>query len=359
MEKCPAIPIGLFITAAMIVPFCYSKFSYDKPPTTSNRSSNDDNRMEDEGSNRKTYRAVKSPNVINISDYFDHTLLKTDATIDQVDALCAEAVQYNFGSVCVNSVYVPRVSANFKAAGTDMRICAVIGFPLGAMSTPAKVYEAKMCIENGANEIDMVIQVGLLKSQRYEDVYNDILAVVDICHNTHHHNKLLNHHHHHYSKHPYVICKVILETCLLTLEEIEVVSHLCGKAGADYIKTSTGFSASGASVMGVELMAHSAEQYTRNIPLDVTGMEFTNHTMQVKASGGIRDGATAVRMIQAGLHLDHPQSMVTRLGTSSSVKILQDWSDLGINNVDDLNAYMGQLSANTSVDGAPSDPSTY
>jgi deoxyribose-phosphate aldolase len=356
MEKCPAIPVVLFMTAALVVPFVYNSLNSSKDYKVSS-SHSDDDRQPSEETKRKIYRTVKSPNAVNVSDYFDHTLLKCDAAVEQVDALCAEAVKYDFGCVCVNSVYVPRVSTNFHAANSDVRICAVVGFPLGAMSTPAKVYEAKMCIENGANEIDMVIQVGLLKSQRYEDVYNDILAVVDICHNTHHHNKLLSHHYHHYSEHPYVICKVILETCLLTLEEIEIVSHLCGKAGADFIKTSTGFSASGASVMAVELMAQVAEQYKREIPVDVTGMTFNNQTMQVKASGGIRDGVTAVKMIRAGLHPDYKQSIVTRLGTSSSIKILQDLKEMRINTVEELNACASQ--SISTADALPTDPTTY
>lgn len=344
--KCPFIPIGLFMTVAFVVPYFYNVLTYkninDSESDSSTVTSPDDSFQSDTNNEpkKKTYRTVKSPSIVNISDYFDHTLLKTDATLEQVDNLCAEAIKYDFGSVCVNSVYVPRVAANFKALGSDMRICAVIGFPLGAMTTPAKVYETKMCIENGANEIDMVIQVGLLKSLSYDDVYHDILAVVDICHNTYHHNKLLAHHHHHYNAHPYVVCKVILETCLLTLEEIEIVSHICGKAGADFIKTSTGFSASGASVMGVEVMSQAAEQYKRSVAADSSGgMVFTNQTMQVKASGGIRDGATALKMIAAGLHPDHKVSLVTRLGTSSSVKILQDWKDMNIHTVADLHMH--------------------
>lgn len=315
-------------------------------------------------STRSVSRAVKPAYVVGLGDYFDHTALKPDTTVQQIDQLCAEAVQYNFASVCVNSVHVPRAvqyfnnthkqprttvadlrakakaavksptdasSSSAKAGApateqqssqhvmmplpepADIRVCAVVGFPLGAMATAAKAFEASWCIDQGANEIDMVVQVGLVKSKCYDKVFDDIAAVVDVCHNN--------------NGGRYVVCKVILETCLLTDEEIQMVSHLAGKAGADYIKTSTGFSTGGADSRVVHLMSVIASQYPRDETL--AGQP----TMRVKASGGVRDGPTALRMLQAGMGqpavpgTTPVPSVTSRLGTSASVSVLRDWED--------------------------------
>lgn len=219
---------------------------------------------------------------MKFSKYFDHTILKADATAKNVKQICQEAKDYDFASVCVNSYYTPLVAEELK--DTDVKVCTVIGFPLGAMSTLSKKMETIDAIENGADEIDMVINVGALKAKDYEEVLYDIKEVKDACiHNPAWKEATL---------------KVIIETCLLTEEEKVKACELAVEAGADFVKTSTGFSTGGAKAEDVALMKKT-----------VAGKAW------VKASGGIRDLETAKAMIQAG---------ADRLGTSATVQIMEE-----------------------------------
>lgn len=213
-----------------------------------------------------------------LAKYIDHTLLKADATPAQIEKVCDEALQAHFASVCVNSCYVPLVAKKLK--GSDVKTCCVVGFPLGAMSTQAKAYEAKVATSSGAEEVDMVINVGLLKSGDREGVQKDIEAVAQAAHDG---NALL---------------KVIIETCLLTDAEKVAACELSVAAGADFVKTSTGFSTGGATAHDVALMRKTV------------GSE-----IGVKASGGVRDLKGALAMIEAG---------ASRIGASAGMKILQD-----------------------------------
>jgi len=206
--------------------------------------------------------------------YFDHTILKPEATKNEVKEICMEAIQYGFASVCVNEFYTSFVSSILKGTGVDT--CVVIGFPLGASSTDVKVFETQSAIRNGADEIDMVINIGAFKDQQYEFVQDEIRQVKLACQ-----GKLL---------------KVIIEACLLTNEEIIKVCELSVAAGADFVKTSTGFSNAGATVEAVALMKKTV-----------------NGKAKVKAAGGIRDAETAKAMIAAG---------ADRLGTSATKKIV-------------------------------------
>lgn len=214
---------------------------------------------------------------MQLNKYIDHTLLKPDANYEMIDKLCDEAKKYNFYSVCVNGCHVKRCFENLK--NTSIKVCTVVGFPLGAMTTKSKVFEAKDAMENGATEIDMVINIGAVKSKDFDFVYNDIKALVDITRKK-------------------ALLKVIIETCLLTDEEIVEVSKLVVKAGAEFVKTSTGFSTSGANEHVVSLMKKTV--------LD---------NAKVKASGGIRDKVTALKMIELG---------ADRLGVSAGVKIVTE-----------------------------------
>lgn len=209
------------------------------------------------------------------SKYFDHTVLKADATKAEVDKIVDEAIKYNFASVCVNSYWTSYVSK--RLAHTDIKTCVVVGFPLGAMSTRAKAMEASLAIEDGAGEIDMVINVGALKTGDLDTVLKDISEVRKATGNN--------------------ILKVIIETCYLNDKEKVLACQLSVKAGADFVKTSTGFGTGGATVQDVALMK-----------------EAVNGNAKVKASGGIRTEETAKAMIEAG---------ADRLGTSATVKILQ------------------------------------
>nr|WP_218057163.1 deoxyribose-phosphate aldolase [Gilliamella apicola] len=211
---------------------------------------------------------------MNYAKYIDHTLLAMNATKDQITKLCEEAKQYHFYSVCVNSGYVPLVASLLK--GSDVKVCSVVGFPLGAMLTSAKAFETEMAVKAGAQEIDMVINVGWLKSNDWDAVKQDIEAVFNAC--------------------GAVPLKVILETCLLTKDEIVKVCEICKQIGIAFVKTSTGFSVSGATVEDVKLMR------------DTVG-----NAMGVKASGGIRDRQTAEKMVQAG---------ASRLGASAGIAIV-------------------------------------
>ena len=209
--------------------------------------------------------------------YIDHTLLKPEATEADVRKLCAEARQFNFYSVCVNSSYVSL--AAMELAGSDTKVCAVVGFPLGAMELNSKAFEADQACLQGASEIDMVIHIGALKEGRFDYVANDISAVVSVA--ADYDAKV----------------KVILETCLLTKEEIVKACEIAVMAGADFVKTSTGFSTGGATAEDVALMRATV-----------------GDRAQVKASGGIRDIEKAKEMIAAG---------ADRLGTSASIAIVQ------------------------------------
>jgi deoxyribose-phosphate aldolase len=206
----------------------------------------------------------------------DHTLLRPEATAPEVDQLCAEALHYGFASVCVNGVWVRRCSE--RLARSPVLVCAVVGFPLGAATPDTKVFEARRAIQDGALEVDMVLDLGALKGHDDELVRDDIAGVVGVCHANG--AKL----------------KVILEVALLTEEEKVRACEIAKAAGADFVKTSTGFSKSGATVADVALMR-------RIVGADVG----------VKAAGGIRDEATAREMLRAG---------ASRIGTSNSVRIV-------------------------------------
>jgi deoxyribose-phosphate aldolase len=232
-----------------------------------------------------------------IAKMIDHTQLAATAGRKDIAKLCAEAKQYGFASVCVNPVYVPMAAELLKGSG--VHVCTVVSFPLGAESTVDKVTQAARAIGTGADEIDMVIDVGAAKEGRFEEVEEDIASVVDSCR---HIGRGL---------HREIIVKVILETCYLDNEQIAECS-LCAKhAGADFVKTSTGFGTpkdndgnvlpNGATVHAVALMRQTV-----------------GSGMGVKASGGIRDAQTASEMIKAG---------ATRIGTSSGVKIIENWKE--------------------------------
>lgn len=215
----------------------------------------------------------------DLARLIDHTLLKPEATREEVVKLCEDAKKHRFASVCVNTTWVPLCKA--MLAGTDVMVCAVVGFPLGAMSPTAKAYEAREAVRQGAREIDMVINIGALKSRDYETVYEDICRVVK-------------------SSAPAGV-KVILETGAITHEEKIVGCTLSKLAGAAFVKTSTGFGKGGATVEDIELMRR------------IVGSE-----VGVKASGGVRTAEDAIRMATAGAN---------RLGASASVAIVTGTSD--------------------------------
>lgn len=213
-----------------------------------------------------------------LAKYMDYTLLKADATLDGIDRVVAEAKQFGCASVCVNPFWVPYVARLLDGSG--VATCTVVGFPLGASSTASKVFETTDAIANGADEIDMVINIGELKAGHAELVREDIRAVAEA---THAGGKLL---------------KVIIECCLLTDDEKRLACLLCAEAGADFVKTSTGFSTGGATVADVTLMR------------ECVGPDFG-----VKAAGGIRTLADAYAMIEAG---------ASRLGVSAAASILAE-----------------------------------
>jgi len=211
----------------------------------------------------------------DVAKFIDHTLLKPEATAEQIDALCAEASEHHFYSVCVNSSWVKRCAKNLQ--GTDVKVCAVVGFPLGAMSGRAKNFETRHAVEDGAKEIDMVINVGSLKSKDFKAVGEDIKWVRRACNRN-------------------IVLKVIIETALLSDDEKVLVCQIAKEAGADFVKTSTGFSHHGATVKDVMLMRRTV-----------------GPKLGVKAAGGVRSFDDAVAMVRAG---------ATRIGTSSGVKIV-------------------------------------
>lgn len=211
------------------------------------------------------------------SKYIDHTVLKIATTKETVLKFCAEAKQYHFASVCVNPCNVPLVAKELE--GTGVKTCCVIGFPLGANTTKVKAFETVDAVENGAQEVDMVINVGRLKDRDYDYVREDIKAVVDAAH-------------------PKALVKVIIETCVLTDDEKVKACELAKEAGADFVKTSTGFGTGGATAHDVALMKKTV-----------------GDALQVKASTGINSRATCDEMIAAG---------AVRMGTSKGVYIVKD-----------------------------------
>lgn len=211
----------------------------------------------------------------NLNQYIDQTLLKADATVAEISKLIIEAKTYNFKAVCVNPTYVPLCAEQLK--GTDVSVCTVIGFPLGANSTATKVFEAQAAIAAGAQEIDVVVNIGALKDQKQDFVLQELLAVRKVCANG-------------------VVLKVIIETALLTEAEKIMACKLVSQAKADFIKTSTGFASQGATVADVELLR-----------------KYTDQSIAIKASGGVRTEEQALAMIAAG---------ATRIGTSNGVSIV-------------------------------------
>lgn len=212
---------------------------------------------------------------MNKAKYIDHTLLKPDSTREQVDTIIEEAKTYQFKSVCINPSHVAYAAQKLKE--TDVLVCTVIGFPLGATTTNAKIFETEEAIKNGASEIDMVINIGALKDKRYDDVQKDIEGVVGVANGK--------------------TVKVIIETVLLTDEEKVKACELAEKAGADFVKTSTGFAGGGATPEDVKLMK------------DTVG-----DRLEVKASGGVRNLEDFNKMIEAG---------ATRIGASAGVQIIK------------------------------------
>jgi deoxyribose-phosphate aldolase len=217
------------------------------------------------------------PRDLSVARLIDHTLLKPSASAEEIAQLCQEAREYHFASVCINSAYVPLCADLLK--GSDVAVCTVVGFPLGASPPEVKAYEAQLAIQNGATEIDMVMNIGVLKSRDIKALHRDIATVAAT---THAHN---------------VITKVILETSQLTDEEKVIASQVAKMAGADFVKTSTGFGGGGATVTDVALMRR------------VVGPG-----LGVKASGGVRNYADAQAMVAAG---------ATRIGASAGVSIVK------------------------------------
>lgn len=213
---------------------------------------------------------------MNYNKFIDHTALKADTAKAVIIKLCDEAKEYHFASVCVNPTWVNYCAEYLK--DTDVKVCTVIGFPLGANTPEVKAFEAKNAIEHGADEVDMVINIGALKDGNHELVYNDIKAVVDASEDH--------------------CVKVIIETCLLTDEEKVIVCELAKKAKATFVKTSTGFSTGGATPQDVALMKKTV-----------------GDELEVKASGGVRNYNDMMAVIQAG---------ATRIGTSAGVKLMNN-----------------------------------
>lgn len=228
------------------------------------------------GADRVAYHGEAEDVPADLAKYIDHTVLKPDTTADEIDVLCDEALEYGFASVCINPTWVKRSADRLR--GSEVKVCTVIGFPLGANTPEIKAMEARKALRDGAREVDMVINIGALKSGQHELVRKDIEKVVDAAHESG------------------AICKVILETALLTDEEKVIASALSKQAKADFVKTSTGFGGGGATVYDVALMR-----------------ETVGPDMGVKASGGVRTLEDAEDMIAAG---------ATRIGASAGVQIV-------------------------------------
>lgn len=214
---------------------------------------------------------------MDFAKIIDHTILKPDATKEDVKKLCLEAVEYGFYSVCVNSSFVHYCAQLLK--DSDVKVCSVVGFPLGAMSTDGKAAETRTAIADGAEEIDMVVHIGMVKSGEWDYVKQDIASVIEAAGDR-------------------AIVKVILETCLLNDDEKVRVCNICKEAGASFVKTSTGFSTGGAAAEDIALIRKSV-----------------GPVMGVKASGGIRSAKKAKAMVEAG---------ADRLGTSSGIAIIAE-----------------------------------
>ena len=214
---------------------------------------------------------------MDINNYIDHTLLKSDASREEIEDICDEAMAYKFKAVCVNSSWTSLVFEKLKYV--DVEVCTVVGFPLGAMSKETKIFEAKDAIKNGASEIDMVLNIGKLKDKEYEYVEDEIRKVKEVIGKD-------------------TILKVIIETSLLDDEEKKIACEIIENAGADFVKTSTGFSTSGAKVEDIKLIR-----------------EVVKDRLKIKASGGIKTYEEAVEMINAG---------ADRIGTSNGVKIIKN-----------------------------------
>ncbi len=220
---------------------------------------------------------------MKLNQYIDHTLLKPEATLSQIEKLCAEAKENQFAAVCVNSFYVKKCVSLLQGSG--VKVCTVVGFPLGASTMETKRFEAMKAVAEGAREIDMVMNISAVKSGDWQYVQDDMSSLAQVCHQQG------------------AILKVILETCLLTEEEKKRACEIAVRANVDFVKTSTGFSTGGATVEDVKLM--------RSIVGSKIG---------VKASGGIRDAETAMKMIEAGAN---------RLGCSAGVEIVKGKSGTG------------------------------
>ncbi len=228
------------------------------------------------GADRVAFHGEAADVPLDLARYIDHTLLSADTTASDIDRLCEEAERHRFASVCINPTWVRRAADNLR--GTGVPVCTVIGFPLGATTTEVKAMEARKALRDGAREIDMVLNVGALKSGDHDLVYNDIAKVADAAHEVG------------------AICKVILETALLTDEEKVIAAAMAKRAKADFVKTSTGFGPGGATVYDVALIR-----------------ETVGPDMGVKASGGVRTAHDAEDMIAAG---------ATRIGASAGVQIV-------------------------------------
>lgn len=212
---------------------------------------------------------------MNYNKMIDHTVLKADTPLETVKRICDEAIEYGFASVCINPCHVAYCADYLK--DSDVNICTVIGFPLGANTSAVKAFETKDAIANGADEIDMVMNIGALKDKNYDLVRDDVKAVVEAANGT--------------------LVKVILETCLLTEDEIKKACELCVEAKADYVKTSTGFSTRGATIEDVQIMKAAVQGKAK-----------------VKAAGGVRTHEDMVKIVEAG---------ADRIGTSAGCSLVE------------------------------------
>ncbi|HEX5631563.1 MAG TPA: deoxyribose-phosphate aldolase [Acidimicrobiia bacterium] len=235
------------------------------------------------GATRVTYNGSGADVPTDLAGFIDHTMLKPEATAAEIDRMCAEAIEYGFASVCVNPTWAKRVADALK--GTPVVACCVVGFPLGASTPEIKAMEARRALRDGAREIDMVINVGALKSGLFDTVRHDIAGVSEAC------------------REAGALCKVILETALLSDEEKVIASQIAVEARADFVKTSTGFGPGGATVYDVALMR-----------------EAVGPKIGVKASGGIRSVEDAKQMIAAG---------ATRIGASAGIQIVTGGTSSG------------------------------
>ena len=212
---------------------------------------------------------------MNYNKMIDHTVLKADTPLETVKRICDEAIEYGFASVCINPCHVAYCADYLK--DSDVNVCTVIGFPLGANTSAVKAFETKDAIANGADEIDMVMNIGALKDKNYDLVRDDVKAVVEAANGT--------------------LVKVILETCLLTEDEIKKACELCVEAKADYVKTSTGFSTRGATIEDVQIMKAAVQGKAK-----------------VKAAGGVRTHEDMVKIVEAG---------ADRIGTSAGCSLVE------------------------------------